>query len=266
MEDAAYEKFCILIEMNRLDEAIDGGKEAIRKDQNDEYAYGNLAVGLLNQGQFKAAEDALHTSLTLNPEYAHGYKSLAYIKAQKNDHEQALTNILRAIELEPEAAEFHVSLGYRYLALGKKNQAIAAENEALRLEPENIEAMICLIGIYLENDDLKTGEQMCLKALEIAPDDLGILNNLGYIYGAKKAYRKAIEVYSDILQQDPNNQQFQENLYITIRNFYTHQPTPFNSSISTLPAHIQQFYKNYRPSLWSRLTQAGRSFLNLFGR
>lgn len=260
MDDADYDKFCILFELNRFEEATEVCIEALKVDPNDEFAHGNLAVGLLNQDKFEQAEVAVRKALSLNPDYAHGYKTLAYIQAQNLEYRSALKNILKAIELDPEDPEYYVSLGYRYLDLNKTQKAIEAEQQALKLDPENILAMICLMDIYSRSNQLDLCEEYCLKALEIEPDDPGILNNLAWLYGQKKKHRKSIDIYASLLANDPNNSQYQDNLHIAIGNYCKLRRKSFKKGLSSLPEHLQHFYKK-QPSIHYKRLVAFFSYL-----
>ena len=242
MEENDYKKFSIFMEMERFDDAVDICFEAIKKNENDESAYANLAVPLLNQRKFDEALDALETCLSLDPDHAIAYRTLAYIQHLLKDYQSAYDSICIAVEIDPEVAEYHTSLGFRHQALGEFEKSISVFKGALELDPEDMNAWRGLMHAYLEIDDYDKHVSTCFEALEICPDDAWLLNNAGVLYWEQGDHIKATEIFSDLLRDDAENKTYRSNLISCMNAFYVHKPFFYNRNNKDFPEHIQSFY------------------------
>jgi Flp pilus assembly protein TadD len=123
------------------------------------------------------------------------------ITAQK--YAEAIPVLEKAVAAEPKNADANYYLGLAYDQSGKKTEAEAKYKAALELKPSLLEAAQNLASIYLE-DPPRPDDAIPLlrKALQAAPNDATLLQNIAYAYGLKKDVGKASKAYDLALQRD----------------------------------------------------------------
>jgi arylsulfatase A-like enzyme/cytochrome c-type biogenesis protein CcmH/NrfG len=102
---------------------------------------------------------------------------------------QILTNCLRLVEASPKTAKFHTWLARAYS------------------EADADEAVV--LAAYR-------------KALEMAPDDVEVLNNYGMYLGKKERYSEALQYFEKAHSLRKTAVEIKENLVITLSNFAMH--------------------------------------------
>ncbi len=122
------------------------------------------------------------------------------------DYSAAVRLLEEALVIEPESVEIRKSLGYLYLE--KLNRANAAYNhlaEANRIKPDDL-SVLKLLGLAALNSGRQCEAIEFLDlALERDPQDLWIRVNLGRAYARGGCYRIAMDLYCEVLAQEPNN-------------------------------------------------------------
>ncbi|NHJ47944.1 MAG: tetratricopeptide repeat protein [Asgard group archaeon] len=76
----------------------------------------------------------------------------------------------------------------------------------------DVDELIKLSREYIENQQFDEGIKFVTKALELKPDDLNILNSMGFAYGRSGNYEEAIKYYKKALEIEPNFQKALGNL------------------------------------------------------
>src|ERR1700761_6754849 len=95
-----------------------------------------LGSALSSLGDFARAVTIFQESLTVRPDHAPSWLSLANLFTDLDDLASAESHCRRALELEPALAEAHTSLGYVLTRTGRLQDAIAACNAALLCRPD----------------------------------------------------------------------------------------------------------------------------------
>ncbi|MCS6886312.1 MAG: tetratricopeptide repeat protein [Acidobacteriota bacterium] len=151
--------------------------ESVRERWND---YG---IGLLLQGDIRAAEEAFLKVTQMDPEYADGWVNVARARLQEGRLEAAREMLLKALQLEPELAKAHFFLGQVLKADGQYDEAL----KHLRL------------------------------ALAKFPRDRVMINETGRVLFLKRQYREAVEMFKRTLAIDPEDLQAHYNLMLCYR-------------------------------------------------
>lgn len=94
------------------------------------------------KGLIARAKSTYEEIIKINPNHANALFLLGVVHAQKNNHQQAIDCIGRAIACQPDNAYFHFVLGNSLKELGKFDQAISSFDQAIALNPDYAEAYL----------------------------------------------------------------------------------------------------------------------------
>jgi tetratricopeptide (TPR) repeat protein len=197
--------------------------------------------GNLHISQNKA-EDALRdfdAALKLDPDdpTTHEAKGLALSTLEKWD--EARDSLTKAAELNPESPVPLIQRGRINFLAGDNQAAIDDATQALKVSQDNVYALLLRAQVYGQTKQWEEGLADADRAVTLAPgssqairiwamlvaaagkvdevlpelerqhtqtpEDTATLLRLAMIYGAKKQFEKAIEAYTETLQQEPTN-------------------------------------------------------------
>jgi len=106
----------------------------------------------------------------------------------------------------------YITRSYDYLDMDSLSQAEDALREALRIEPGNPSNGMLLLNmgtIQRRQGKLKEAEDSYTIGLAFLPKNLTLLNSRAQLYAEMENYSKAIEDYTEVIYQEPEN----ENAY-----------------------------------------------------
>ncbi|RPJ57295.1 MAG: tetratricopeptide repeat protein [Acidobacteria bacterium] len=152
-------------------------------DPNDLIRWNDYGIGLLLQGDLKAAEEIFRRVVEINPKYVDGYVNIGRVRVQEGRTEEAQQVLLEALKLDPELAKTHFFLGVTYKTQGNYEEAL----EHLR------------------------------KAESKYPQDRVVLNQIGRILFLERQFNEAVEVLNRVLLVDPEDLQAHYNLMLSYR-------------------------------------------------
>lgn len=132
-------------------------------------------------------------------------RAIAYIKNSK--FEDAKKHLEAALAQKPDHAEANFYMGVTTEMLGDKKTAEGFYKKALAADPGLLDAATNLAAIYLE-DPVRPDDAIGVltKALEKAPGDPALSQNLAIAYGLKKDYANASKAYDTALSKGENAQ------------------------------------------------------------
>ena len=148
--------------------------KSVRERWND---YG---IGLLLQGDIKAAEAAFLKVTQMEPGYADGWVNVARAHIQEGNMAAAEDMLRKALAIDPRLAKTHFFLGTALKSLGRYDEAL---------------------------EHLRT-------AAAQYPRDRVVLNQVGRILFLKRQYRDAIAEFEKVLLVDPEDLQARYNLML----------------------------------------------------
>ncbi len=166
--------------------SMDGKKTATQRKPNLENAAElnvQLAVGYIQRKEYKAAKDKLLKAIEQNPDYAPGYKTLAYLYAFLGLTKEANDMYNEASGRAPDDSNLLNSHGAFLCSINKLDEAqeklSAAYNdpfyESAYLAESN--AGSC----YIKSGDYKKAELLLRKSLRIRPDLPGSLISMAEV-------------------------------------------------------------------------------------
>jgi tetratricopeptide (TPR) repeat protein len=148
--------------------------KAVRERWND---YG---IGLLLQGDIKAAEATFQKVTQMEPAYADGWVNVARARITEGNLEGAHESLAEALKLAPNLAKTHFFLGSVFKAQGRYDEALEHLGRARALYPR----------------------------------DRVVLNQIGRTLFLKRRYQEATLAFGDVLSVDPEDLQAHYNLML----------------------------------------------------
>jgi tetratricopeptide (TPR) repeat protein len=171
-----------LIRNTQQDEAITALSKAVELDPNFEVISDHVLLMQIyyEQGQLEEALNAATEILRFDESNIDAVKVSAFCYNALGQTEKALEYYENLLQDQPDDADLVFNLGLLYEDMGQYDEAVSYLMKAFELNPTDLEAVLHCAQVFLEikNDNMKAVE--CYeKALEIDPDNVGILNNLG---------------------------------------------------------------------------------------
>ncbi|MEX0677029.1 MAG: sulfatase-like hydrolase/transferase [Pirellulales bacterium] len=192
------------LQANRLDEAREAFRGALRIDGLDGMAHDGLANILNLEGKVDEAIAELALALRFNPNQPRALSTLAAMLSQKDDQQQAEKLCLRALEISPKNAIAHNNLGLVYRRMGKLDLAEKHYRKAIEAESHFDAPHVNLAQLFIrkgKSDDALTEFRAAIKANLRHPNPIA-LANLGAYHFNEGRYGRAFAFYRRALQID----------------------------------------------------------------
>lgn len=151
--------------------------------KEDLIRWNDYGIGLLLQGDLKAAEDIFLRVTEIDPGYADGWVNVGRVRVLEGRTEEALEVLTKALEIDPELAKTHFFLGESYKKQGNYDQAL----EHYR------------------------------KAESKYPRDRVVLNQIGRVLFLQRKFEEAVATLNRVLEIDPEDLQAHYNLMLCYR-------------------------------------------------
>lgn len=203
----------------------------------------DLAIQHHAAGKLSEAEGIYREILQLQPDNPLVLHYLGVVAHQRDDNDQAVALIGKALAIEPGYAEAYSNLGLALKAQGELEEAIASYDKAIDLNPEFIAAYNNL-GIALHEqgkfDEAVTAYE---KAISLNPQHAISYNNLGNALKDKGRLDEAIESYRKSLSLNPNG----ADCYFNIGNAFKAQErhadaiASYRAAIEIKPSYAEAY-------------------------
>ncbi len=194
----------------RFDEAIGQLTHAIDLTPDNAQAYFNLGAVYLDMEDPKKipeAEAALKKSLELNPSYP-AYANLGYLYLQQKRYAESATITEKALRFNERDYIGWENLALAYSWLNQKDKVVAARERELalleemaKLKPQDANLQANLGVLYAKKNLPDRAIPRLQSALALAPDDPGILINVGDGYEALGQRKLAIDFMEKGIQK-----------------------------------------------------------------
>jgi len=129
-----------LYEANRIPEAMDLFKQALRINPDNDAAYYNLGTALALTGRMSEAIDQYEKALRIKPNFAKAHNNLGNALLLTGRTSEAIDQYEQALLIRPNFAEAHANLGAALGQMGRISEAIEQVKAALRINPKYIDA------------------------------------------------------------------------------------------------------------------------------
>ena len=128
----------------------------------------------------RAAAD-LERVLAKHPDHPAAIELRGLIAAERNDYPAAIRDFRKLVAQKPDDAVIVGQLGMLYLAAKQPRQAIKRFSRSIELDDKNFASWRGRSDAEISIGDHKAARVDLEKALELEPDDSGVLNNLAWL-------------------------------------------------------------------------------------
>ena len=199
--------FCMtemLLEQDRIDEAIRHNTEAVRIKPDYVEAINGLGLALYRAGRINEAIYYYNRALEIDPGIAAVHLNLAAVFVSKGRFAEAVPHYRIALETM-DTPRIRSDLGYALMNLGQFLEAVTEYRKVLLAKPNDPD-ILNKLGYALAHTG-KFDEAILLynKALQIAPDLIDVRLNLGFALTGSGKFAEAVKEYEKILLAQPQN-------------------------------------------------------------
>jgi tetratricopeptide (TPR) repeat protein len=202
---AAYSNIAAMqIDSGRLAEAEKTLLRVTRQAPDYSQGFTNLSVIYLRRQETDKSIAAAEQALALNSEDVGARFNLAEALTQKRDFKAALEHYRKVVQLRPDLEALHLSLALAYARAG---DFAAAERELLPAtnSPNAVATHVQMANIYSAAGNYGTAIGHFQQALRLKPDFSAARHDLGVAYMRNQQMDQAIEEFTALLKQQPDN-------------------------------------------------------------
>lgn len=176
-------------------------------------AHNNLGKVLLEMNRIDDAITHYRTAVNLSKDFQEANYNLGVAYLRKNDVDKSINFFDRAIRLDPDDWEAYLSLGVLYLNKGCLDEAADALTKSLQISADdNPQAYLNLGNVYHRKGDVEGGAAQYAKAIQIDPGYVEAHYNLGVTLVERKRVQEAVAEFSKAIALDPRHKEAHYNL------------------------------------------------------
>ena len=184
--------------------------------------------------------DEIYQLILENPNSEKGYYQLAQYHLDKNDPEQALKQINRAMKIAPKDANINFVKAMAYLGINKIEQGLPFLERTIELDSNHTEGLLELAYYYLAGKNYEPSLELINRAISLNMYMAKPYYLKGMWYEQQNQNELAISSYQTAVERDPNYY----NAYLALGSIHNKMDNPlaiqyFNSAISTWPESIE---------------------------
>lgn len=229
----------------RIDAAKEYASKAIEIDSKLPEAHRSLGRCYMFMGDSLLAEKAFLKAVEINPKYAIGYRTLAWLKEMDGDSDQAIYWAKKSLELAPTDLETLLLLSLVNMDLRKYTLAMATLQRAIELGPDYGRAYYNLGSVYLKLGVPDLALENFLLAVKFKGDPNCYLE-AGFIHLINKEYDKAKALFEESVEKN----------YLAFVALY------FLGYIEKQRGNTEESMKYYTSSIEAGKVQKGKEILN----
>ena len=169
--------------LRKIPEAEREFQTALKLNPQYDLAIGEYVQMLYQLNQGPKALEIANQYVTANPNRAQAHSIYAAVLANSRRFDEAIPEFQKSIQLEPKALLPYMQLAHVYEIQGKLDDALATYQNALTAAAPNNPTILGAMGnVYLAKNDVKSSQQYFEKAMNLAPHDPLLQNNLAWVY------------------------------------------------------------------------------------
>jgi tetratricopeptide (TPR) repeat protein len=201
----------VLKEMEKYPQAIRRFEQAIAADPNYADAYRNLGVLHQECDAHPDAITAFKSCLKIAPNDIEAMSYLGGSYRASDDFKSAITTLQAVLKHDPSRWKDRQSLGLSLIELGKYADGVRELERVAQARPTDVVVLIHYSFALGKLRDIDKAEQVLRQVLDIDPENLGALNNLGVLFKNKGDYATASEIFDKALMIDPTSSEIRMN-------------------------------------------------------
>ncbi|MEW6363009.1 MAG: sulfatase-like hydrolase/transferase [Acidobacteriota bacterium] len=175
-------------------------------DPKDKIAFFNRireAQKQIRGRRFETAIPMLERVVASEPDNAVALLFLANGYLGMEDYGRAIATYRRYLELVPQSAYAHHWIAIAAVRLGDRERALAEEEAAIAIDRRFVDSYVMKGGVLASMGRYAEAVKALTEAVEIDPDNAGLMNDLGAVYMEWGKLREAEETFLAITRLDP---------------------------------------------------------------
>ncbi len=188
---------------------------------DDPITAADIANFYVASGQQKEARKFIDSHYQLLEKSSYGLKVIGKKYLSDGEYQRAIAMLMKASAVGVSDLDVELHLGLAYLSTADYNRATELFNRLIRFRPDYFRFYCCLGAAHRKAGRLMESCRVLETALEKAPDNATILNELATTYIELKWYNRAIQLLLQALEKSPQLHDTYVNLAVVY--WYTGQ-------------------------------------------
>jgi Flp pilus assembly protein TadD len=210
---------------DRLDEAAEHYRLALRLDPNEKEVHYHLGQVLVAQSQLSEGRSELEEALRSDPRNGEVHSEYGYLLARLGQKDEAGAEFEMATRLAPKSGRAHYDYAMFLLNEGKIDQAITEFQTALKHNPNHPEAHYHLGRALFVKGDFEGAKAHYLETARLDPK-APVRSALGVVYARLGETSEAIAQFKEALRLHPDDAEAAENLRFVLARDAQGNSTP----------------------------------------
>jgi TolB-like protein/DNA-binding winged helix-turn-helix (wHTH) protein/Flp pilus assembly protein TadD len=139
--------------------------------------------------------------IELSPGYATGHDWYGWHLAASGRHNEAITEVQKALQLDPLSSSIAADLAEEFLVAHRFDEAIKQSRSTIMLDPYFAPAHYVLGQALVQKHDYNDAIAELQKAIELSPGSTSFTANLAYAYAVSGMRDKATKILNDLMNQ-----------------------------------------------------------------
>jgi predicted O-linked N-acetylglucosamine transferase (SPINDLY family) len=165
------------------------------------------ALILAEDGSHYSAAESLHRAIEIEPAQLRWRRDMGVLRYALGEYEHAAREFEAAVSGSVADIETVCLWGWALLQSGELSKAKAAFSKASTIDPGGLKALRGLIKVAILEKRFEDASELCSSAAKEDPQNPDVLRLFGELYVALPDTEAALEVWSKILQQVPNDRE-----------------------------------------------------------
>ena len=219
----------------------------------------------LDDFEFEEANKAAELGSSQHPASVEIKYKIVHIHIEQGKSKKALSVLNEIPAWEHANSEFHFLTGTALCLSGKHKEAERSFDHALSIATDDVFDALINISIAFENArHFKLAIKYLKQALELSPDSLSVLYDLGYFHERVYRYEDSIDFYNKYLDIDPFSENVWYNLGVVLFKLkqYRQAIEAYDYSIALNPDYASAYFN--KANAWAsldRYDKAAEAFL-----
>lgn len=188
--------------------------ENLTKKQTLGCLFNNFGVVYLETGQPKFALLALDLAARINPKLSEARSNLSIVLHGQGQNEDALEQLMQALNNNPNDPSVHRELGRAYLKREDYTLAHRSILRSLELDPKNADTYVLQAEVYAAQEQHRKARESLNEALQFDPKHAYAQMRLGHLFYTLENYQGAIRVYREAKRLDDKSFRLEANYWI----------------------------------------------------
>ena len=193
-------------------------EECLKINPQSDAVYFNMAQLVLANGNFEKAKDYLNSAISIDGNNMWYLMLLSNIYYQENNLDSTILIYEKLVTQYPEKIDFKISLGSLYSDKNDYKNSIKIFEEIENEYGTNESTSVIYVQDLIRIGSFQKALEKSLELIALNPDEIIYNGLLAEVYIAKGENDKALNVYKDLINNNPDNPDVQVSLFDFLLN------------------------------------------------